>query len=113
MTQAGDVAKLKGVILSRATKQTLTLSQSARDAGTPNKLLFDICPCKFYLEPCFWTKSFMIEIEPFQGKITSSKIMIDPLIRAKRQILYAKNFIENNFCQSPKQTWCFKKKSGT
>jgi len=47
--EAGDVAKLKGVILSRATKQKLTLSQSARDAGTPNKLLFDICP--FYKRP--------------------------------------------------------------
>ena len=47
MLQAGDVAQLKGVILSRSSKQLLNLEQSAVAAGTPNKLLFDICPCEF------------------------------------------------------------------
>ncbi|KAL5247537.1 hypothetical protein ACHWQZ_G019426 [Mnemiopsis leidyi] len=47
--EAGDVTKLKGVLLSRATKQALTLSPSAKSAGTPNRLLFDICP--FYKRP--------------------------------------------------------------
>ncbi|XP_063693825.1 sushi, von Willebrand factor type A, EGF and pentraxin domain-containing protein 1-like isoform X1 [Bolinopsis microptera] len=47
--EAGEVARLKAVLLSRSTKEALTLSPSANRAATPNRLLFDICP--FYKRP--------------------------------------------------------------
>lgn len=44
--QAGQVEILKGILLGHATKGALTITDAASKAGTPNKLIFDLCPCK-------------------------------------------------------------------
>ena len=66
------MARLKAVLLSRSTKEVLTLSPSANSAATPNRLLFDICPCEYQTEgivdyTTFLVLVFMrIENEPMQ-----------------------------------------------